>query len=49
MAQNLGSKKEFLRQVEEQNKESRQPKKGFTTKESPIISATPGMKKGNKK
>jgi len=49
MAQNLGSKKELLRQVEEQNREAKQPKKGFATKESPTISATPGIKKGSKK
>jgi hypothetical protein len=39
------SKKDYLQQLEIQNKENKGPKKGFLTKEPPVIPATPGKKK----
>jgi hypothetical protein len=35
---------DYLRQIEIQNKENKGPKKGFATKEAPVISGRPGMK-----
>jgi hypothetical protein len=35
-----------MQQVEEQNKEAKLPKKGFTTKESPYVPMVPGENKG---